>query len=135
MDANEALDFLRSNHRAVMATRRADGRPQMSPVVCAVRDGDVVVSTRETALKATNLRRDPSVSLCVMNDAFFGRWVQIDGTARIVTLPEAMDELIDYYRQLSGEHPNWDEYRSAMERERRVMLHITVERAGPDRSG
>ena len=136
MNLDAALEFVRTNHRAVMLTYRADGRPQMSPIVCNVdAGGRVVVSTRETALKAKNLRRDPRVSLCVVNDGFYGDWVQVDGTAEIVSLPEAMEPLVDYYRSISGEHPDWDEYRNAMERERRVIVRITVERAGPDRSG
>jgi PPOX class probable F420-dependent enzyme len=136
VNVEQALEFVRANHRAVMMTNRADGRPQMSPIVCNVDgDGRVVVSTRETALKTKNLRRDPRVSLCVVNDGFYGDWVQVDGTAEIVSLPEAMEPLVDYYRSISGEHPDWDEYRNAMERERRVIVRITVERAGPDRSG
>jgi PPOX class probable F420-dependent enzyme len=136
MNIQQALEFIRANHRAVMLTYRSDGRPQMSPIVCnADADGRVVVSTRETALKTKNLRRDPRVSLCVVNDGFYGDWVQVDGTAEIVPLPEAMEPLVDYYRSISGEHPDWDEYRNAMERERRVIVWITVERAGPDRSG
>jgi len=136
MDIEEARRFVRENHRAVLATRRADGRPQMSPVVAAVdRAGKIVISTRETAIKTRNLRRDPHASLCVMNDGFFGPWVQIDGATEIVPLPEAMEGLVDYYREVAGEHTDWDDYRRAMERERRVLLRITVERAGPDRSG
>jgi PPOX class probable F420-dependent enzyme len=136
VNLDAALEFVRTNHRAVMLTYRADGRPQMSPIVCNVdAGGRVVVSTRETALKAKNLRRDPRVSLCVVNDGFYGDWIQVDGSAEIVPLPEAMEPLVDYYRSISGEHPDWDEYRNAMERERRVIVRITVERAGPDRSG
>ena len=136
MNVDAALEFIRANHRAVMMTNRADGRPQLSPIVCNVDgDGRVVVSTRETALKTKNLRRDPRVSLCVVTAGFYGDWVQVDGTAEIVPLPEAMEPLVDYYRSISGEHPDWDEYRNAMERERRVIVRITVERAGPDRSG
>lgn len=119
-----------------MATRRAGGDPQLSPVLGAVdAEGRVCVSTRETAMKVKNLRRDPRVSLCVLNDRFFGEWIQIDGTAEIVSLPEAMELLVDYYRSLAGEHPDWDEYRAAMERERRVLVRIQIDRAGPDRSG
>jgi PPOX class probable F420-dependent enzyme len=136
MDLDEARDFVRSNHQAILATRRADGRPQMSPVAATVDDaGRVVVSTRETAVKVHNLRRDPHASLCAFSDAFFGSWAQLDGTATIVSLPDAMEPLIDYYRRVAGEHPDWDDYRAAMERERRVLLRITVERAGPNRSG
>jgi PPOX class probable F420-dependent enzyme len=136
MDSEEARRFVRENHRAVLATRRADGRPQMSPVVAAVDSaGKVVISTRETAIKTRNLRHDPHASLCVMNDGFFGPWVQIDGAAEIVPLPEAMEGLVDYYRAVAGEHSDWDDYRRSMEQERRVLLRITVERAGPDHSG
>jgi PPOX class probable F420-dependent enzyme len=97
--------------------------------------GRAIVSTRETAYKTRNLRRDPRASLCVFDDGFFGPWVQIDGTADIVSLPDAMEPLVDYYRRVAGEHPHWDDYRRAMERERRVLLRITMERAGPDRKG
>jgi PPOX class probable F420-dependent enzyme len=136
MDIDQARTFLRQNHRAVMVTRRAGGDPQLSPVLCAIdAEGRIGVSTRETAMKVKNLRRDPRVSLCVLNDGFFGEWIQVDGTAEIVSLPEAMELLVDYYRSLAGEHPDWDDYRAAMERERRVLVRIRIERAGPDRSG
>ncbi|MGA2519510.1 MAG: PPOX class F420-dependent oxidoreductase [Acidimicrobiales bacterium] len=135
MDRTEALEFIKANHRAVLATTRADGGPQLSPVAAAV-DGDtVVVSTRETALKTKNLRRRPHAALLVFTDAFYGEWVQVEGPVEVVSLPDAMDGLMAYYRQVGGEHPDWDEYRAAMERERRVLLRITVERAGPDRAG
>jgi PPOX class probable F420-dependent enzyme len=136
VDVEAALRFISENHRAVLATRRRDGSPQLSPVAAAVDDsGCVVVSSRETAVKAKNLRRDPRASLCVMNDGFYGPWVQVDGAAEVVSLPDAMDGLIAYYRQVSGEHPDWDEYRAAMQREKRVLLRVTVERAGPNVSG
>jgi len=136
MNLDAARDFLRKNHRAVITSRRANGDPQLSPVMCGIdAAGRIVVSTRETALKVKNLRRDPRASLCVLNDGFFGDWIQVDGTAEIVSLPEAMELLIDYYRSLAGEHPDWDDYRAAMERERRVLVRIDIERAGPDRSG
>jgi PPOX class probable F420-dependent enzyme len=136
MDLDAARVFVRNNHRAVFTTRRANGDPQLSPVVCGVdADGRVAVSTRETALKVKNIRRDPRVSLCVLNDRFFGDWIQVDGIAEVVSLPEAMDLLVDYYRSLAGEHPDWDEYRGAMERERRVLVRVELQRAGPDRSG
>jgi PPOX class probable F420-dependent enzyme len=136
MDLDQAREIIRSQHRAVLAAMRSDGTPQMSPVLAAVDDeGCVVVSTRETAYKVKQLRRDPRVWLCVLPDRFFGRWIQVDGTAEIVSLPEAMNGLIDYYRQISGEHENWDEYRAAMEQEKRVLLRIRLLAAGPDRSG
>ena len=95
----------------------------------------MLVSTRETAIKAKNLARDPRATLCVLNDRFFGEWIAIDGTAEIVHLPEAMEVLIDYYRRVAGEHPDWDDYREAMQRDQRVILRITITRAGPDTSG
>lgn len=136
MDIDEARQFMRQHHRAVLATTRADGQPQLSPVLAAIDDeGRAIVSTRETAMKARNVRRDPRASLCVMTEAFYGQWVQVEGTASIVSLPEAMEPLVAYYRLVSGEHPDWDEYRQAMQRERRVLLRISIERAGPTRSG
>jgi PPOX class probable F420-dependent enzyme len=136
VDIAHGITFLASNPRAVLATSRADGRPQLSPVVAAVDDdGRVLISTRETAIKAKNLARDPRASLCVLNDRFFGEWVQLEGTTELVHLPEAMPILEEYYRRISGEHPDWDDYREAMRREKRLILRITVDRAGPDVSG
>jgi PPOX class probable F420-dependent enzyme len=136
MDLDKARDFIRDNHRAVMLTSHADGRPQMSPVIVGLdAEGNAIVSTRETAAKARNLRENPKVTLCVMTDAFFGSWIQVEGTAEIVPLPEAMEALVGYYRDISGEHPDWDDYRATMERERRVILRIGITRAGPDVHG
>lgn len=136
MEITRAADFLRAHHRAVLATLRADGLPQLSPVVVAVDDQNrALISTRETAIKARNLARDPRASLCVMNDRFFGEWIQAEGRAELVRQPEALDLLVDYYRRISGEHPDWDEYRDAMRRERRLIVRISLTRAGPDRSG
>ncbi|HWF79918.1 MAG TPA: PPOX class F420-dependent oxidoreductase [Streptosporangiaceae bacterium] len=136
MDLERAREFMRVHHRAVLATTRSDGLPQLSPVTVGVDDaGRVVISTRETAIKTKNLARDPRASLCVMNDQFYGEWVQAEGTAEIIHLPEAMDLLVDYYRKVSGEHPDWDDYRNAMTRDKRVIVAITLTRAGPDRSG
>lgn len=136
MDLDEAREFVREHHRAVLATRRRDGSPQMSIIVCGVDgEGHIVISSRETAMKTKNIARDAHASICVFSDGFFGPWVQVDGTAEVVHLPDAMDPLIDYYRSLSGEHPNWDEYRAAMESEKRVIIRIEPERAGPDVSG
>jgi PPOX class probable F420-dependent enzyme len=135
MEPAAALAFIAGHHRAVLATSRADGHPQLSLVAAGV-DGDtVVVSTRETAIKTKNLRRRPRASLIVFTDNFYGDSVQVEGPVEVVSLPEAMDGLVAYYRQVSGEHPDWDDYRSAMERERRVLLRISVERAGPDQAG
>ena len=95
----------------------------------------MIVSSRQTAYKVRNLLRDPRASLCMFTDGFYGPWVQIDGTAEVVALPKAMDLLVDYYRRLSGEHPDWDAYREAMRKEQRVLIRIEIERAGPKLSG
>jgi PPOX class probable F420-dependent enzyme len=136
MDLDEARAVIAEQHHVVMATLRRDGTPQMSPVLAAVDDeGRVMVSSRQTAFKVRNLRRDPRAWLCVLSDDFFGRWIQVGGRARIVELPAAMDGLVDYYRKISGEHPDWDDYRSAMQREARVLVQIELASAGPDRQG
>jgi PPOX class probable F420-dependent enzyme len=136
MDLDEARQYLRDNHRSILATIRADGRPQMSPVVHGVdSDGRLMISTREPAYKVRNLRRDPRASVCAIPDSFFGKWIQAEGTATIVSLPDAMEVLVDLYRQVAGEHADWDDYRAAMVREQRCIIRIELERAGPDRSG
>ena len=136
MDLATAQQFLTTHQRAVLSTRRRDGRPQLSPVTVGVdAAGRAIVSSRDTAYKTRNLRRDPHASLCVFDDDFFGPWVQVDGTAEVLSLPDAMELLVDYYRRVAGEHPNWADYRRAMERERRVLLRISIDSAGPDRKG
>lgn len=136
MDRATAQQFLSTHRRAILATWRRDGRPQLSPVSVGVdAAGRAIVSSRETAYKTRNLRRDPRASLCVFDDAFFGPWVQIDGTAEVISLPDAMELLVDYYRRVAGEHPDWADYRRAMERERRVLLRISIDSAGPDLKG
>ena len=136
MDIAAGLDFVRSHGHAVLATRRRDGSPQLSPVLAAVDDaGHVLVSTREPAVKVRNARRDARVSMLVLQDGFFGDWVQLEGTVEVVSLPAALDLLVDYYRRLSGEHPDWDDYRDAMVRDQRCVLRITVTGAGPDVAG
>ena len=135
MKPTEAYDFVSRNHRAVLITRKAHGGLQTSPVTVGVDDERVVISSRETAYKTRNLRRDPAATLCVFGDAFYGNWVQIDGSAEIVALPEAMELLVDYYRRISGEHPDWDDYRRAMEEDRRALIRVSIDRAGPDKHG
>ena len=136
MNIDQARDFLKTNHRAVLTTYRQDGRLQMSPVLVGVDEaGLVIMSTRETAYKTHNMRRDPRVSLCVFVDNFFGEWLQIDGTAEIISMPEALEPLVAYYRTLVGEHPDWEDYRAAMARDQRVLVQITIEGAGPHQRG
>ncbi len=135
MDVDDARAFIAEHHRGVMAAMRADGRPQMSAVAVGVDDqGRAVVSSRETTYKVRHIRRDPRVSVFVTSDDF-GRWIQVDGTATIVSLPDAMEPLVDYYRGVAGEHPDWDEYRRAMQEQGRVLIRIHLERAGPDHQG
>lgn len=137
MTVDEALEFVASNHRAVIATRRgSDGQPSLTPVTVGVDGlGHVIISTRETSMKVKHLRQEPRAWLCVMSDRFFGDWVQIEGSVEIVSLPSAMDLLVDYYRRISGEHPDWDDYRAAMERDQRVIVRLTPERVGPTVQG
>jgi PPOX class probable F420-dependent enzyme len=135
MTPEEARDFAARNHRAVLITRKGDGGLQTSPVTVGVDDDGVVISSRETAYKTRNLRRDPSVTLCVFTDAFFGPWIQIDGRAELVSLPEAMQGLVEYYRRIRGEHPDWDEYRRVMEADERVLIKVSILAVGPVKQG
>jgi PPOX class probable F420-dependent enzyme len=132
MDVPTALAFIRQHHRAVIATTRSDGTTQMSPVTAGVDDQDrIEISTRETAYKVRHLRALPYAALCAFPDRFFGEWVQVEGPVEIVSLPDAMEPLVEYYRRISGEHPDWADYRAVMERDRRAILRMTAERAGP----
>lgn len=135
MDAQQALEFVRNNHRAVLHTFRADGTPQLSPVAVGVLGDTIAVSTRETAMKAKNLARDPRATVCVVNDEWFGDWMVVSGPCEIVHMPDALEPLVEYYRGIQGEHPNWDEYRAAMIEQQRVVLRIRPERVGPTVAG
>jgi PPOX class probable F420-dependent enzyme len=136
MDLEEARAFARRNHHAVLATRSRDGGVQQSPVLVGVdEEGRFTVSSRESAYKTRNLRRDTWAQLLVLTDAFFGQWVLVEGHADVLSLPEAMEPLVDYYRQVAGEHEDWDDYRNSMRRDKRVMIQVHAERAGPDRHG
>ena len=136
MDLQAARDFIRDHHHAVLATLREDGTPQLSPVTAGVNAvGQVTISTRQTAYKVKHVRRTGRVWICILPDGFFGEWIYVEGDATIQPLPEAMDGLVDYYRSISGEHPDWDDYRAAMERDQRCLIHVDLTRAGPDRHG
>lgn len=136
MDLDAAREFLSEHHRGVLTTRRREGGIQMSPVLVNVdAEGRAIISSRESAYKVKNLRRDPRAELCVFTDRFFGKWIFAEGSAEVVSLPEAMEPLIDYYKRFPDENPDWDDYRERMRRERRVLIRIPLERAGPDRQG
>lgn len=136
VDRDALLEFLRPRHRAVLLTRRRDGSAQLSPVTCGVdQEGRIVVSTYPQRAKVANARRDPAVSLCVLSPDWDGPWVQVDGEAEVLDLPQALEPLVDYYRSISGEHPDWAEYRAAMSRQGKSLLRITVTRWGPVATG
>ena len=132
---DELLAFLHPRHHAVLLTRRASGAPQMSPVTCGVDDaGRVVVSTYPERAKAVNARRDPAVSLCVVSDDW-DPWVQVDGTAEVLDLPDSVEPLVEYYRNIAGEHPDWDEYRAAMVAQGKSIIRVTITGWGPIATG
>jgi PPOX class probable F420-dependent enzyme len=135
MDLERARQFMREHHRAVLATRRSGGIQQSPVLVNVDGEGRAIISSRETAYKVRNLRRDPWAQLCVFTERFFGRWIYAEGAAEVLSLPEAMDPLIDYYERFPDENPDWDDYRERMRREKRVLIRIALERAGPDRQG
>ena len=135
MDLEAAREFMREHHRAVLATRRSGGIQQSPVLVNVDGEGRAIISSRETAYKVINLRRDPWAQLCVITKHFFGSWIYAEGEAEVLSLPEAMDPLIDYYERFPDDNPDWDDYRERMRREKRVLIRITLERAGPDRHG
>jgi len=128
----ELLEHIRQRHRGILTTVRRDGRPQLSPVTMGVdAAGRVVVSTYPDRAKAHNLRRDPEASVLVLGDEFNDEWVQVDGTAEVIDPPDAVEPLVDYFRSISGEHPDWDEYRQAMRDQGKSLIRVTIERWGP----
>jgi PPOX class probable F420-dependent enzyme len=130
------LDFIRPRHNMILTARRADGSPQSSPVTAGVdSQGRIVVSTYPERAKAHNLRRDPRCSVLVQSDDFGGPWVQVDGTAEVLDLPGALEPLVDYYRAIAGEHPDWDEYRQAMVAQGKSLIRLTPLRWGPIATG
>ncbi|MFF5177688.1 PPOX class F420-dependent oxidoreductase [Micromonospora sp. NPDC000316] len=135
-DRDALLDFLRSRHRVVLMTTRADGRPQSSPVSAGIdAQGRLVISTYPERAKVANIRRDPRVSACVLSDDWNGPWVQVDGTAEVLDLPEALEPLVEYFRSISGEHPDWDDYRAAMVRQGKSLIRVTIDAWGPIATG
>ena len=132
----ELLDFVRPRHRALLITRRTEGGPQASPLTCGVDDaGRIVVSTYPERAKTRNAKRDSRVSLLVLSDDWNGPWVQIDGTAEVIDAPDSVEPLVEYYRNIAGEHPDWDEYREAMIKQGKSIIRVTPERWGPVATG
>ena len=137
MQLDRAKEFLKSHHYGVLATRRKNGNLQMSPVTVGLdSEGRAVISSRETAYKVNNLRRDPRAALCAFTPSFHGEgWVQVNGTAAIISLPQALDTLVYLQRQVYGEHKSWPEFHQRMAREKRVIIKISIESFGPTRRG
>jgi PPOX class probable F420-dependent enzyme len=135
VDLSGLLDFVRSRHRMVLVTSRADGRPQLSPVTGGVDGGAIVVSSYPQRAKVANLRKRAGASVMVQSDEFNDAWVQVDGTAEILEGDEGVEALVGYFRSIAGEHSDWDEYREAMRRQAKVLIRITPERWGPVATG
>ncbi|KIF75411.1 pyridoxamine 5'-phosphate oxidase [Streptomyces sp. 150FB] len=136
VDLDKLLEFVRPRHRAILLTTRADGRPQGSPLTCGVDDaGRIVVSTYPDRAKTRNAKRDDRASVIVLSDDWSGAWVQIDGTAEVLDVPESVEPLVEYFRNISGEHPDWDEYRAAMVKQGKSIIRITPERWSPIATG
>ena len=136
VDRAALLEFLRPRHRGLLATTRGDGRPQLSPVTCGVDpEGRIVIATYPRRAKTRNARANPMVSMCVQSDDWNGECVQVDGSAEVLDMPDALDGLVEYFRGISGEHPNWDEYRAAMQLQDKSLIRITIERWSPIATG
>ena len=135
--ADELIEFIKTRHQAIVITARADGGPQASPVTAGVDDnGRIVISTYPERAKTKNARRDPTrVSVVFLSDDFGGPWVQLDGTAEVLDLPDSVEPLVDYFRSISGEHPDWDQYRQAMIDQGKSLLRITPTRWSPIATG
>lgn len=136
VDLAGLLEFCRSRHHVLLITHRKNGSPQASPVSAGVDgQGRFVISTYPERAKTANVRRDPAVSLVVLSDEWDGPWVQVDGEAEVLDMPNALDPLVDYFRSISGEHPDWDEYREAMQRQGKSLLRVTPTHWGPLATG
>jgi PPOX class probable F420-dependent enzyme len=136
VDRAGLLEFVTGRHHMLLTTRRASGGIQQSPVTAGVdAAGRVVVASYPERAKVHNLRADPAVSLLVLSDEWDGPWVQVDGTAQVLDLPEALEPLVDYFRAIAGEHSDWDDYRAAMARQGKCLIRITPQRWGPIATG
>jgi PPOX class probable F420-dependent enzyme len=136
VDREQLVEFLRTRHRAILMTTKSDGGPQLSPNTSGIdSQGRVVISTYPKRAKVANIRREPRVSVCMLSDDWDGPWVQLHGRAEVLDLPEAVEPLVEYFRSISGEHPNWDEYREAMVRQGKSLIRITIDSWGPVATG
>jgi PPOX class probable F420-dependent enzyme len=136
VDRAGLVEFMRRRHHAILMTTKADGGPQLSPATCGVDDqGRMVISTYPKRAKVVNIRREPKVSVCLLSDDFGGPWVQVHGVAEVIDLPEAVEPLVEYFRSISGEHPDWDEYREAMLKQGKSLIRITIDSWGPIATG
>jgi PPOX class probable F420-dependent enzyme len=133
---DELLEFVRPRHRMLIATTRADARPQISPVSGGLDgQGRIVIASYPTRAKTRNAERDVRASVVVLSDDWNGAWVQVDGDAEVLHMPDAEDGLVDYYRSIAGEHPDWHEYRQAMVVQNKSLIRITPTRWGPIATG
>ncbi len=136
VDRDGLLAFLRARHRIILLTVRQDGSPQASPVTAGVdEEGRLVVATYPERAKVVNARRRPAGSALVLSEDWNGEWVQVWGTFEVLDLPDALEALVDYYRAIAGEHPDWDEYRQAMVTQGKSLLRLTIDRWGPIATG
>ena len=135
VDQADLIEFIEDRHRAVLVTTRADGSPQISPVTAGYDDGAIVIATYPDRAKVANLRRFPEASVVVLSDEWNGPWVQVDGAAEVIDAPASVEPLVGYYRAISGEHPDWDEYRAAMVTQGKSLIRINVLRWGPVATG
>ena len=133
---DEMLEFVRPRHHCLLVTSRSDGTPQISPVTSGIdAEGRLVISSYPERAKTRNAKRNPAVSACILSDEFNGAWVQLDGRAEVLDMPDALEGLVDYFRSISGDHPDWDEYRQAMVRQDKSLIRVTIERWGPIATG
>lgn len=134
MELDDAVTFARTSNDGVLATQKRDGRPQLSNITYLVdADGTVRISITADRAKYVNLSRDPRASLH-MTAADFGSWIVLEADATLAPVAATptdatVEDLIDLYRQVLGEHPDWDDYRAAMVRERRTVVRLTPTRA------
>lgn len=133
MDLAAAVDFASARRQGVLTTIRANGRPQLSNILYALTDGAIRISVTDDRAKTRNLRRDPRASLYVVGDDFWS-YAVLECRTRLSPVASAPDdptveELVDLYRSMQGEHPDWDDYRRAMVDQRRVVARLAPERA------